>query len=96
MRGLNGDGEASGGVDDCAGVGGVEFVDALGFFSSMDNPRSLKNNFRSLRLHAIKDLSRLVYTGPVNRIQSEGVSSSRAIVTGSGLVMFTRLYSQFS
>jgi hypothetical protein len=27
----------AGGVEDCAGVGGVELVDALGFFSSMDN-----------------------------------------------------------
>ena len=44
-------------MDDCAGVGGVEFVEVLGFFSSMDNPPLVKNNFRSVRPYAIKDLS---------------------------------------
>ena len=43
----------------CAEVvgGGAEFVDALGFFSSMDDPPLVKNNFRSVRPYAIKDLS---------------------------------------
>ena len=41
----------------CAGLGGVELVDVLGFFSSMDNPPLIKNNFRSVRPYAIKDLS---------------------------------------
>src|SRR5712691_2447659 len=41
----------------CGGVGGVEFVDVLGFFSSMDNPPLVKNNFRSVCPYAIKDLS---------------------------------------
>jgi hypothetical protein len=35
----------------------VEFVDVLGFFSSMTFSPVLKNNFRSVRFHAIKDLS---------------------------------------
>ena len=38
-------------------MGGVEVVDVLGFFSSMDNPPLVKNNFRSVRFYAIKDLS---------------------------------------
>src|SRR5205807_5979317 len=41
----------------CVGVGGIEFVDVLSFFSSMDNPPLVKNNFRSVRPYAIKDLS---------------------------------------
>jgi hypothetical protein len=41
----------------CVGVGGVVFVDVLGFFSSMDNPSLVKNNFRSVCPYAIKDLS---------------------------------------
>src|SRR2546427_8176302 len=41
----------------CVGVGGVGFVDVLGFFSSMDNPPLVKNNFRSVLPYAIKDLS---------------------------------------
>src|SRR2546427_946561 len=41
----------------CVGVGGVGFVDVPGFFSSMDNPPLVKNNFRSVRPYAIKDLS---------------------------------------
>jgi hypothetical protein len=38
-------------------LGGVELVDVLGFFSSMDNPPLVKNNFRLVRPYAIKDLS---------------------------------------
>ncbi len=60
MGGLLAGGVRLGGWDvaGCVGLGGVEFVDVLGFFSSMDNPPLLKNNFRSVRFHAIKDLSR--------------------------------------
>ncbi len=59
MRGLLAGGTGSGGCEaaGCVEGGGVEFVDALGFFSSMTFPPVLKNNFRSVRLHAIKDLS---------------------------------------
>jgi hypothetical protein len=59
MRGLFA-GEAGLGVCVAAGcveAGGTEFVDVLGFFSSMDNPRLLKNNFCSVLPYAIKDLS---------------------------------------
>ncbi len=51
-----------GGLGDCeaagrVGGGGAEFVDALGFFSSMDKSSVSQEYFWSLRLHAIKDLS---------------------------------------
>src|SRR5437899_3088783 len=59
MRGFFSGGGRVGGWEaaSCVGVGGVEFVDVLGFFSSMDNPPLVKNNFRSVRPYAIKDLS---------------------------------------
>jgi hypothetical protein len=59
MRGLLIGGGGLGGWEaaGCVDVGGVEFVDVLGFFSSMDNPPLVKNNFRSVRPYAIKDLS---------------------------------------
>src|SRR2546422_8445793 len=46
----------------CVATGCVErrggvVVDVLGFFSSMDMSPLLKNNFCSVHLHAIKDLS---------------------------------------
>src|SRR5713226_4682796 len=59
MRGLFTGGVGLGSCEavGCVGVGGVEFVDVLGFFSSMDNPPLVKNNFCSVRPYAIKDLS---------------------------------------
>src|SRR5438445_5079971 len=59
IRGLFTGGVGFGGWEavGCVGGGGVEFVDVLGFFSSMDNPSLVKNNFRSVRPYAIKDLS---------------------------------------
>ena len=59
MRGFLTGGGGLGGWEAAGSVGvrGVEFVDVLGFFSSMDNPPLVKNNFRSVRPYAIKDLS---------------------------------------
>ena len=59
MRGLLAGGAEVGGWEaaGCVEGGGVEFVDVLGFFSSMTFSPVLKNNFRSVRFHAIKDLS---------------------------------------
>jgi hypothetical protein len=59
MRGFLAGGAGLGGWEaaGCVDGGGVEFVDVLGFFSSMTFSPVLKNNFRSVRFHAIKDLS---------------------------------------
>jgi hypothetical protein len=51
------DPEGGGEVAGWEEVGGVEFVEVLGFFSARGDPPLLKNIFCSVRRHAIKDLS---------------------------------------